>query len=124
LARSPRPFGVRAFALTVLAGAGGGAGAEARGLLETCLREDTDEAVRDLAARLLGNLPADDGSLAQLARASAADTAWRVRYSAVEALAASGRSAAVLPALRAASADADERVATRAKELLRRLEAR
>ncbi len=128
LARAPHPFGVRSFALSALgAGAprwGAEAVTEARRLFEAFLREDADDAVRDIAARLLGKLPADDGSVALLARAASADAAWRVRYSAVEALAASGPTATVLAALKAAAADADERVAARARELARRLEAR
>ena len=104
--------------MTVLAGSGGTSGAEARALLEGCLGEDADDAIRDLAARLLGRMPADEGSVARLARAASGDPAWRVRYSAVEALAASGRVEAVVSGLRAAAADADERVAKRAQELL------
>jgi hypothetical protein len=123
LARPPRPLEIRSFALTALRASaersGGDALAEARELLETSLSEDPESAVRDLAARLLGQLPAADDSVARLARAASGDAEWRVRYAAVEALAACG-GAAALAALREASTDADARVAARARELLER----
>lgn len=126
LARGPHPFRVRSFAISALGAQAIRGGAEAldetRALLGACLDDDPEAAVRDLAARLLGKLPPDEGSLARLAQAASMDPAWRVRYAAVEALGAAGPGA--LEALRAASADPDERVAARARELTRQLEPR
>ncbi len=123
LARPPNPLGIRSFAITALATSAARAGgeplAEARHLLGAYLGDDPDDAVRDLVARMLGKLPADEGSVALLARAASRDAAWRVRYAAVEALGAAGGPAAIA-ALRAAASDADERVAKRARELLER----
>jgi HEAT repeat protein len=119
LSRPPNPLGIRAFAITALAKSarfGGETLTEARRLLDGYLAEDTDDAVRDMAARMLGWLPADYASTARLAAAASRDASWRVRYSAVESLAALGEKEAV----RAATGDADERVAERARELLER----
>jgi hypothetical protein len=123
-ALSARPFAVRSFALTVLAGSAERSGREAedetRALLHGLLAGDRDGAVRDLAARLLGKLPPNAESLELLAEVSRRDPAWNVRYAAVEALAASGRHPRVVAALTAASSDTDPRVAKRARALARR----
>ncbi len=127
-AHPARPFEVRSFAMSVLAAAARHSGAvamtEARTLLERYLGADREDAIRDLSARLLGTLAPDSGTITKLAAASRADRAWNVRYQALDALARFAPDSRALEALRAATADADERVASRARELLERLAAR
>lgn len=127
LTRPPHPLGIRSFAIRALAGSAARSGGEAldgaRELLGGYLRDDADAAVRDMAARMLGRLPLDDVAIGRLARASSQDGEWHVRYAAVEAL-GSAPTPAALAALRAAASEADERVAARARELLRDLEER
>jgi hypothetical protein len=115
-ARPAHAYAVRSFALSALVAA---APAAARPLCEELLAQDTDAAIRDLAARLLGTLPRDGRTLEALVAASRDDAAWHVRYQALDALSrfrTDGRAAA---AIRAAIEDADERVAKRATELSR-----
>jgi hypothetical protein len=122
LAGTSQTFAKRSFALTVLAGAahaGGDAAVvrQARALLDAALADDADSAVRDLAARLLAQLPADDGSIALLVAAAAKDAAWNVRYAAVESIANVASPDVAKKALAAAAQDPDPRVADHAKEL-------
>jgi len=127
-AHATRPFAVRSFALSALAGAaprsGRDAVTEARGLLGQYLADDRDAAVRDLVARLLGTLDQDVGTIARLAAAARADPVWNVRFQALDALAGFSSDALVRATLRAATADADKRVAAHARELLDRLTVR
>ena len=117
-AHPARPFGVRSFALSVLAAAAvHGEATQTRALLERLMATDTDAAVRDLSARLLGMLALDSGTIAKLAETSRADEAWNVRYQAVDALGRFGNDPAARAALRSATGDADERVAAHAREL-------
>ena len=53
-----------------------------------------------------------------LARVAAEDSAWNVRYSALDTLAVYGAKTAVIDALRRADSDPDERVRDRAAEAL------
>src|SRR5262249_7980488 len=91
LASSDQSFAKRSFALTVLAGAAPHGGDEAirstRLLLDATLGTDPDPALRDLSARLLGRLPSADSTAGLLTRAGREDSAWNVRYTALEALA-------------------------------------
>jgi len=127
-ARPARPFGVRGFALEVLAGSavrsGGRAVCETRELLEETLAGDPESAIRDLSARLLGRLPYDRRTVERLAAVTRRDAAWNVRYTALGALGSFSPRPEALLALRAAVADPDTRVAERARELVKRLEAR
>jgi len=86
---------MRSFALTVLGGAASHGGDEAtrsaRALLDSTLASDLDPALRDLSARLLSRLPADDTSVGLLAHAGREDAAWNVRYTAIETLAKTAR---------------------------------
>jgi len=90
LAGSAQSYAKRAFALTVLAAGATAAGDEAvrevRNLLVQALGHDPDSAVRDLAARLLVRVPADEATIAVLARTGREDPQWNVRYSAIETL--------------------------------------
>jgi hypothetical protein len=125
LASAAKPFGVRVFAMTGLANAatrsGGDAEAEIRALLERLLGRDHDSAVRDAAARLLGELPPGEGTAAVLARAARDDAAWNVRFSALDALAARAPRVTALEVMRAARSDPDARVAAEADRLLKRM---
>jgi HEAT repeat protein len=86
-------------------------------LCEELLAADADAPVRDLAARLLGTLPHDSGTVAALSVAARDDAAWNVRYQAVDALGRFGVDEAAVAAVRAAANDADARVAKRARAL-------
>jgi hypothetical protein len=125
LAASEHSFGVRSFALTALARssgkAGGAAASSTRSVLVGLLATDPATAVRDLAARLLRHLPADGGAVDALARAARGDSAWNVRFTALETLASWGARPGVKEALEAACSDKDERVKARAEELLKGL---
>jgi hypothetical protein len=125
LTAAPHPFGIRTFALNVLArgsrASGEQAGREARKLLERIVVDETDAAVRDRAARLLREVPPTSFTLTLLARTAREDAAWNVRHSAVETLATFGPRPEVLSALEAATADPDERVAAGARRSLSRL---
>ncbi|MHC4222600.1 MAG: HEAT repeat domain-containing protein, partial [Planctomycetota bacterium] len=127
-AHPTRPFEVRSFALSVLAASAERSGEvavrELRRLLHDLLAEDRDAAVRDLAARLLGTLVSDSGTIDRLGEAARGDVAWNVRYQALDALARFGGEAAARASLRACAADADPRVAKHARELLERIEGR
>ncbi len=85
-----------------------------------CLAGDRDAAIRDRAARLLGTLPYDTSAVDVLAAAAQGDTAWNVRYSAVESLGRFKEVPGAREALQAATRDKDPRVAARAKKLLGR----
>ncbi len=115
-----RPFGTRAFALTVLtrsAVANPAQIPDTRALMEATLRSDDAAEARDLAARLLGELPPEAGSARALVAAVRDDLAWNVRWSALGSLAGQERTPEVVDALRLALEDADPRVAERAREL-------
>ena len=114
-AGAARPYAVRSFALATLAA---GAPEQARGLLEDYAVGDRDTAVRDMSARLLGTLPANDATIRVLATLSRDDEAWNVRYQAVDALAAFPGNKTAAAALKAATADSDRRVADRARKAL------
>jgi len=116
LAHPARPYGVRTFALATLAAS---APASARPLCERLLEGDADPAVRDLTARLLGTLPASPETIARLAAATREDTAWNVRWQAVDALGRFRDDPRAVEAIRAAKDDADARVAEHAAELAR-----
>jgi hypothetical protein len=128
LADPARPFGFRAFALTVLATAKSSDGADAEGdsraFLHRTLAGDADPAARDLCAQLLSRLPADAATVAALARAARDDTAWNVRHAAVTSLAHLGARDDVRAAIEAAQFDNDPRVAQEAREALERLRGR
>jgi hypothetical protein len=117
-------FGVRSFALQILAetaeASGGDAVRDTRRLLAGLLTSDLAVPARDLSARLLRSVPADDESLAALASAAHKDVAWNVRYTAIETYAKVAPAAESRALLEAAAADTDERVRTRAQELLKR----
>ena len=121
LAQTPSPLAQRTFALTVLANAakrGSSVAPDvARPLLVSGLG-DTDVSLRDLSARLLGGLPLDTDASAALAKAAKDDPAWNVRWTALGSLAAKADPAVARAALETARGDADERVASRAAELL------
>ena len=128
LAAPERPFAMRAFALQVLTStavaSGEAAVGDTRELLTRTLSADGDDAARDAAARLLRSLPADGAALAALSKASGSDTAWNVRFTALEAYAHLASAEAARAALDAASHDPDERVRGRARELASELESR
>jgi HEAT repeat protein len=115
-AHPPHAYAVRSFALSALAAA---APAAACPVCEELLGRDTNAAVRDLAARLLGTLPGDGRTLEALIAASREDEAWHVRYQALDALRRFRTDEQAAAAIRAAIEDPDERVARRATELSR-----
>jgi hypothetical protein len=116
-AQPAHAYATRSFALAALAGA---APAAARPLCEELLAGDAAAPVRDRAAWLLGALAHDDGTVAALAAAARDDAAWNVRYSAVAALGRFLDDTAAAAAIEAATADAAERVANLARQLLDR----
>jgi hypothetical protein len=121
LAQTPTPLAQRTFALTVLANAakrGSSVSAETVRPLLVAGLGDTDAALRDLAARLLGALPLDAQASAALAKTAKDDAAWNVRWTALGSLAAKADPAVARAALETARGDADPRVASRAVELL------
>lgn len=119
-AHPARPWEVRSFALAALAASAErhDTTGDVRDLLEQVLAGDRDPAARDLAARLLGPLRPGPATVDRLAAAAASDPAWHVRYQALGSLAQLGDGPAIVEALRDATADKDERVARRARELL------
>ncbi len=120
-----RPFAMWFWAATVLVAMGRQEGGRAtdriRESLNAMVLRDTDVAMRDLSARLVRNLPPSAPTLRALVAALVADAAWNVRYTAAETLAKFGPRPEVLAALRRATRDADQRVAQKARALLRRL---
>jgi hypothetical protein len=122
-ARASHPLSVRTFALEVLAGGAerSDAVAPARALLEGLAGADPDRAVRDTATRLLSRLPYEETTATLLTRLAKGDPEWSIRFTALETLASFGAKPGVLDALAAASGDADERVAQRARELREQL---
>jgi hypothetical protein len=118
-AELPHPFGLRSFALEVLAGAASvddAARRDVRALLARFLRVDADAAIRDVAARMLRKTGTDAVAADALLRAVREDAAWNVRYAALDSLVAVASPDAVA-ALAAASHDSDERVRTLAARL-------
>jgi hypothetical protein len=116
-------FGVRSFAVNVLTATAQASGPDAvrdaRRRLADLLASDRDAPMRDASARLLGTLPADAETLAGLAAAARSDTAWNVRYTAVDTYAKLAPSEA-RAVLEAAAKDEDERVRERAADLLKK----
>jgi hypothetical protein len=114
--------GVRYFALTVLTRSARKSDAvqETKDLLLSFLPADLPE-IRDLCAGLLVELPADAEVVAALARSAREDPQWNVRYTALASLAKSADADEVRPVLTAAAEDPDERVASKARQLLSRL---
>ncbi len=122
LAAPPTPFAVRSFAISALGRTVARSPSQeaVNGVRRTFLlaTADADPAVRDLGARGLGSLPQETATSAVLASLARNDTAWNVRFTAMESFAKVAPRDDVLALLRAAKGDADARVADRAAELL------
>jgi hypothetical protein len=122
LAGPARTFAIRSFAISALIGS-----VARRPSVETVnvvrrtlllATADADPAIRDLAARGLGTLPQEAATSAALASLVRNDTAWNVRFTAMESFMKVAPRDDGLALLRAAKGDADSRVAERAAELL------
>jgi len=124
LAGTSHETGVRQFAMAALVGSAvrsGTDGVDAAGsLLTQILDQEDTPALRDHAARLMGELPSSRDRIATLARVSHGDAAWNVRWQALGSLARLARGAPLRSALEAATRDPDPRVRKRARELLAR----
>ena len=77
----------------------------------------SNAALRDTAARLLRSVPGDDAGELALLRALREDTAWNVRYAALETLVSRGGPVVRDAALEAGDQDGDKRVRALAAEL-------
>lgn len=120
LALADEAFAIRGFALELLGqtaqSGDDGTVAVAREVLVRVLELDADPALRDVAARVLRDVPAAAESQAALLRALREDRAWNVRYTALETLVRLGGDDADA-ALRTGNEDGDERVRALAAEL-------
>ncbi|MHC4449040.1 MAG: HEAT repeat domain-containing protein [Planctomycetota bacterium] len=124
LAGAPHETGVRQFAMAALVGSAVRSGTDgvdaAERLLTQILEQDETTALRDHAARLMGELPSSRDRIATLARVVRGDAAWNVRWQALGSLARLARGAPLRSTLEAATRDPDPRVRKRARELLAR----